>query len=100
MDMPSRRVYNVGAHGGSINERMMSGIDLNGSLGMKKYDQHFDSHISNDHSIEHYSSRPHYADRGGVEAKELRESLNSLKRSETDHGGVKGNQVTFATHAS
>lgn len=90
-----RRIYNVGGHGGggignaSINQRMLDGIDLNTSIGAKRYDQHFDSQFSNDHSIENYSSRQNYAT--GVP--DLRESMLNLKRSETEN--IKGS-VTFA----
>lgn len=59
-----RRIYNVGGHGNvanmSINQRIMDGIDLNTSLGAKRYDQAFDSQISHDHSLDHDSSRQNY----------------------------------------
>ena len=85
---------NVGAHGGiaemSLNQRIMGDYDLNASIGAKRYEQHFDSQISHDHSLEHYSSRQHYATGGN----DLRGSMNHpFKRSETDH--FKPN-VTFA----
>lgn len=86
-DMPlsaERRVYNVGAHGGianaSINQRIMDGIDLNASIGGKRFDQHFDSNI--EHSMENYSSRQYYGGAGASDP--LRESIQHLKRSETE----------------
>lgn len=85
-----RRIINVGGHGGiadmSLNQRLMD--DLNVSMGAKRYDQHFDSQISHDHSLEHYSSRQHYP------TGDLRGSAaQPFKRSETEH--FKPN-VTFA----
>jgi hypothetical protein len=83
-----RRIYNVTGHGGvadmTLNQRLMDGMDLNTS---KRYDQHFDS--LQDHSLDHYSSRQHYA----TGAADLRGSM-PLKRSETEH--FKPN-VTFAS---
>jgi hypothetical protein len=66
----------------TLNQRLMDGMDLNAS---KRYDQHFDS--LHDHSLDHYSSRQHYA------TGDLRASM-PLKRSETEH--LKPN-VTFAS---
>lgn len=86
-----RRVYNVGAHGGianaSINQRLMDGIDLNASIGGKRFDQHFDSNI--EHSMENYSSRQYYGTGAGDP---LRDSIQYLKRSETE----KPQTVSFA----
>ena len=99
-DNPSsggRRIYNVGAHGvanSSINQRILDGIDLNGSLGGQRYDQHFDSQISQDHSMENYSSRVHY---GSGAPNDLSSSMRQLKRSETENVRTFGaGAVTFA----
>ena len=60
----------------------MDGIDLNASMGAKRYDQAFDSQMSHDHSLEHYSSRQQYATSG---AQDLRDhNFQQLKRSETE----------------
>ena len=67
-----RKVINVYAHGGTS----IAGRDLNTSA---RYDQHFDSQLSHDVSIEHYSSRQHYGGAG-----DFKDSIGNLKRSDTD----------------
>lgn len=95
-----RRVYNIGSHGGSfaahgsLNQRLLDGIDLNESG--RRYDNNFDT--SHDNLGDHNSSRLNYSTGGGGLAEVVSSTLGALKRSETEQNRI-NSQVTFAETA-
>lgn len=103
LSQSGRRVFNIDGHGGvnnmSINQRLLDGIDLNASHGGRRYEQHFDS--DNPSMEQHYSSRPHYppGSTSALAGNELRESLQGLKRSETENFKLHTVGVTFANNS-
>ena len=91
----SRRIYNIGGHGGtlnpqgSINQRILD--DLNDSMNGRKFDNNFDYSHDNIENFNHNSSRLNHSSGIG--------EIPLIKRSETEQQIRGVTTVTFAeTH--